>query len=143
MEFKITPASQTNLKETAKWAKFLSIVGFVFIGLMTLLCLLMMVASTSLSKMMLGVYPAAFIIGYSIFLLALLVVDFFITYFQYIFAVRALSGLETGSESDIDESFENLKKCYRLNGIMTIIMLGIMALSIVFVIIAVIVAAAM
>lgn len=127
---KITDQAKSFILETAKWAKFLAIVGFVFIGLMVLGAFFMLIAGASLP----GMGGAGAGVGVMYLLMALLY--FFPTYYLLIFANKIKVGLTQSSQNDVDSGFENLKSTFKFMGILMIVVLGIYALFIVFALIA-------
>lgn len=127
---KITDQAKSFILETAKWAKFLAIVGFVFIGLMVLGAFFMLIAGASLP----GMGGAGAGVGVMYLLMALLY--FFPTYYLFIFANKIKVGLTQSSQNDVDAGFENLKSTFKFMGILMIIVLGIYALFIVIALIA-------
>ena len=127
---KITEQAKSFILETAKWAKFLAIVGFVFIGLMVLGAFFMLIAGASLP----GMGGAGAGVGILYLLMALLY--FFPTYYLLIFANKIKIGLSQSIQNDVDAGFENLKSMFKFMGILMIVVLGIYALFIVFALIA-------
>ena len=146
-EMKINEESKAYLAETAKWARFISIVGFVMLGIAAIACLGILIFSSSMAMAMGGVMGAmggAFWTAYAIVLLIALAIGFIPTLYQYNFATKAKAALEeNGDEAAITESFEFLKKYYKFNGIVMIVVLGFYALGIIIGIIAGIAGAAM
>ena len=126
----ITEQAKSFILETAKWAKFLAIVGFVFIGLMVLGALFMLIAGASLP----GMGGAGAGVGILYLLMALLY--FFPTYYLLIFANKIKVGISQSIQNDVDTGFENLKSMFKFMGILMIVVLGIYALFIVIALIA-------
>ena len=117
------------LKETAKWAQFLSILGFVGIGFMVLLALFI---GTLLSFLpggeMMPFPPALFSVIYLLFALFY----FFPILYLYRFASSMLKAIRLESQTDLQYSFSQLKAHYRFFGILTAVILGINVLFFLF-----------
>jgi hypothetical protein len=127
---KITQQAKSFILETAKWAKFLAIVGFVFIGLMVIGAFFMLIAGAALP----GMGGAGAGVGILYLLMALLY--FFPTYYLLIFANKIKVGISQSIQNDVDTGFENLKSMFKFMGILMIVVLGIYALFIVIALIA-------
>jgi len=112
-----------NLTETAKWAKFLAIVGFVMLGLIIVAALFMFVAGTTN-------FGGASFIGIALGYLLMAALYFFPTYYLFLFSRKIKLGLNSSIQSEVDEAFANLKKLFKFTGILMIIMLSIYALVI-------------
>lgn len=108
-----------ELRETARWGKFIAIVTFVFIGLMVLGSLLFAVAGSS----MLGEYSSAagmmfflvYLVGAAIALMPAL--------FLYRFSRQARTALATDDQQTLDSSLANLKSLFKFYGIIMLIVL--------------------
>ncbi|GJM31309.1 MAG: hypothetical protein DHS20C18_03100 [Saprospiraceae bacterium] len=129
MNLHLSEDNKSDLIATAKWAKFLSIVGFVMMGLM----LLGIFAASSMMAYMLqestgGLIGSGVII---VFYLILLGIFFFPLLFQFRFANKALVAVETGNQSALTGAFSNLKSMYKFWGIYTAIILGLYGLILV------------
>lgn len=117
------------LLEVAKWAKFLSIIGFVGLGLMIIGCLSFMMMSNSFSRM--GGGASSMPMGLFGFIYLAIA---FIYFFPILYLYKAALGMKTGINSDNQEVFksgiENLKSHYKFIGIMMIVVLSIYVLMI-------------
>lgn len=113
---KFNAASKSFLLESAKWAKFLAIVGFVMIGLM-ILVMLIGVAVASGAGLAMG--PALF--------MAILMgaIYFFPAYFLLLFATNVKEGLVAEDVDKVTLGFQNLKRMFLYIGVLTIILLSI------------------
>ena len=133
--FGIDQSSRSHLSEAAKWAKFLSIVGFVLCGLIIVMAFFVgsflamntEYRSAGLTKGM-GAFVAIFYIGIA-------VLFFFPYLFLFRFATRMKTALNTNDQLTLNTSFQNLKIMFRYVGILTIVMLSFYALAILMVII--------
>jgi len=122
-ELKLSTKGIGFLRETAKWAKFLSIVGFVGMGLMVLSGIVMSITMSS-------VMPGGLAIGLVYVVMA--VVYFFPILYLFKFSNDLKEALDCNNNSQLDLALENLKSHYKFIGIFTIVIFGIYALMIVF-----------
>ncbi len=113
------------LKETAKWTNFLSIIGFVMIGLMVIRGILFF--SISASSFGVGQATAG---GLAYLLMALLY--FFPTFYMYNFSKKIKIGLNSSVQSEVELAFENLKKMFKYIGVLMIVILSIYAIALLF-----------
>lgn len=123
----LSTASKGFILETAKWAKFLAIVGFVMLGLMAIGVLFMIVAGATFMTQLGG--SAGGSLGFMIFLyIGMIALYFFPTYYLYQFSAKIKSGLSDGNGSNIDAGFENLKSTFKFMGILMIVVLSLYGL---------------
>jgi hypothetical protein len=131
--------SKSHLAETARWAKFLSIIGFIGCGLIVLIGLFF---GSIFSMMMPGYrtypyddYSRSAVSGISatvaIFYILAAVINFFPVLFLYRFATKMKAALAANDQEALNTSFQNLKACLRFIGIITIILLAIWVLALV------------
>lgn len=122
-ELELSGEIKGYLKEAAKWAKFLGIVGFVYLGLI----IIMLVGFGSFLSMfaggadMGGGDSTAVSIGVFFYVALIFVMIFFPSYFSYLFGTKMQAALENESNTEITESFKNLKSNYKFWGILTLI----------------------
>ena len=124
----IDPTSKLHLAEAARWARFLSIIGFVMCAL--LICLGIFAGSifsvftsryTTASATDVGsTFGAVFIVLYVI----IAVIYFFPCLFLFRFASLMKNALASNDQNTLNTSFQNLKKLFRYVGILTIIALA-------------------
>lgn len=129
----IDPLTKHNLAETAKWARFLAIVGFVVLGLMVVSGVLF--ALTLTRSDMVGNQPglmAAASGSIVVFYLLLAAIAFFPLLFTFRFASQMKTALANNDQALFNAAFQNLKVCLRYLGIVTIISLVLMVLSLIF-----------
>ena len=120
------------LREVAKWSKFLSIVGFVGMGL----ALLVIIFAGSMSSTVLNnpayggtgsMYGGPF---FQVVLLGpFLLIYFFPCLYLFRFATKMQVALRNNDQDTLNASFENLKSCFKFIGIFTIVILSIYALA--------------
>ena len=136
-ELQFTPVAQGFLRETAKWARFLSIVGFIFIGLYVLLALMMFAmgggmdaASENMDGMggmgMMGAVGGA---AMGVIYLICALIYFFPILYLYRFATNTLSALDSNNTDQLTNGLENLKSHYKFMGILMCIALIFIALG--------------
>ena len=120
--------SKEFLKETAKWTKFLTILGFVGIGLMVLGSLVMLFAPSSLMSN--GDFPFGGKIFMMLLYLAFAVLYYFPISYLYQFSENTKKAIENNDNNAIRDAFEFLKSHYKFMGILTIILLSFYAIII-------------
>lgn len=122
---------KSYLAETAKWGYFLSIVGFIGIGLMVLAGLFMgtFMSTLGASAGAMGLISPMFI---TVLYLILAAVYFFPVLYLYKFSTQMKVALRSDNESELTSAFQNLKSLYKFMGILTAVVLGIYALLFVF-----------
>jgi len=131
----IDTTGRQHLTEAAKWARFLAIVGFVFIALIAIF----LIAGGSLIANMFGRvnqyndvspgFTTGMTIGIIIYYLCVALLVFFAYLFLYRFAVNMKMALQGNDQELLNRSFQNLKILYRYWGILTIIALIFVGLS--------------
>lgn len=120
--------SKEFLKETAKWTKFLAILGFVGIGLMVLGSLVLLFAPSSLMSN--GDFPFGGKIFMMLLYLAFAVLYYFPISYLYQFSENTKKAIENNDNNAIRDAFEFLKSHYKFMGILTIILLAFYAIII-------------
>jgi heme/copper-type cytochrome/quinol oxidase subunit 2 len=134
-ELQIDQASQNYLSESARWARFLSIMGFIACGLMVLGGLLF--GSLFSSMMKNAEQETAAIAGglFSTFYAASAIMGAVLIFFPslYLFRFSSKMRLATNNndQSALTDSIKNLKSFFKFYGIVTIVILSIYALAIV------------
>jgi hypothetical protein len=126
--------TQQYLAETAKWGKFLSIIGFILICLLVIAGIFMGSVMATLSE-----YNELGVIGggaFSMIYITGALIYFFPTFFLYKFSSAMQVALRNSDQQQLTESFKNLKSCFKFIGILTLIMIGIYVLIFMFGIIA-------
>jgi len=119
-ELRIDRISREFLTETAKWANFLSILGFIGLGLMVLVSLFMLVIGASSSFMPLGN-------GIFVGIFYILIAGFYFVPINYLykFSSNMKNALRTNNQTSLTASFEYIKSHYKFIGILTLVMIGI------------------
>lgn len=128
----LTNTSISYLKESAKWGRFLSILGFILSGLMILGSLFMMTvfssipASTDLGPM--SALPGAAMGLMYIFIALLYLLP---SLFLFRFSKNTLQAINSSNSSQITTAFKNLKSMFKFMGIAAIIFIGIYVIGII------------
>jgi amino acid transporter len=122
----ITNTARNLLEETAKWCKFLAILGFIGLGLLLLSSFYI---SSIYSKMPQAVtMPFNFGIIMTIGYLFVVVLHIFPIYYLYQFSVKMKKALDSKNDDTLASGFEMLKSHYKFAGVFTIIVLSIYVL---------------
>ena len=119
----LTSRAKGFLKETAKWCKFLSILGFIGLGLLFL-------SSFFISTIYDNIPQAEgmpFNLGtvMTIFYILMIVIYIFPLYYLYQFSVKLKKALTSKDDEVLASAFEMLKSHYKFVGVFTIIILSI------------------
>ena len=125
----VTEQAKAYLKESAKWTKFLSILGFIGIGFMVIAALFMGVIMGSVG----GAYNAGAMAGLSsgiitIVYLAMAALYFFPVMYLYKYSVRMKEALQSSNSDTLTEAFSNLKSHYKFIGVLTIVIISLYVL---------------
>lgn len=132
----IDPVTKVHLSETAKWARFLSILGFILLGLF-------IIGGISIALFVgrpLDTYGGrsvfdSFSVGMSFAYIVAAIIWFFPLLFLFRFSSRMKTALNGNDQNALNTSFQNLKISFRYVGIITIIVLALYALLLVFAIV--------
>lgn len=135
----LDPTGRSHLAETARWAKFLAIVGFIGCGLIVLIGVFF---GSFFSMMMRGfgnspydTYGTSAASGLgatmAVFYILFALIYFFPVLFLYRFATKMKAALAADDQEVLNTSFQNLKACLRFIGIITIIVLAFWVLGLV------------
>ena len=141
-ELRLNESAKGFLKETAKWAYFLSILGYigiVFIVLAAIFAGAVFAFIGNLSREMNNFVAmgGSFI---SALYLIIAVFYFFPVYYLNKFASKAKIALRDNDSKSLTASFEYLKSHYKFMGIMALIVLSLYALIMLFAVISVLTA---
>lgn len=113
------------LTETGKWTKLLSIIGFVFIGLIVIIGLfagsmMSLISNGQMDNMPNGM---GFLLGGMYLLIGLLY--FFPTWYLMKFSQKLKLAIATKNNDELNTAFSNQKSFYKFWGILMIIMISI------------------
>jgi hypothetical protein len=124
-------ASQ-QFREISKWARFLSIAGFIGCAVIVIVAIYLAVSFSNVNHELGGAYATGYgfgiAIGYSIFA----VIWFIPSLFLFQSAAKVRSGLDTTDQQLFNEGLTKLKACFRFWGVVTILILSFYALVLVF-----------
>lgn len=139
-DLQVTAQGQSYLTESAKWGKFLAIIGFIFCGIMVVLAFLIPALMSQLTQnsSSAGVtfsFTPVIRTVMTVLYLILAILSFFPCLYLYKFSAKMQIATKNTSQDNFDESLMNLKSMFKFFGIFTIITLSIYALTIVIVII--------
>jgi uncharacterized membrane protein YidH (DUF202 family) len=115
------------LQGAAPWLRFVSIAGFVSLGI-SVISVLIMAGSDSLDELGLGSGSSALVL---ITLLPFLVIGFFCLFFTLQFGNKIKMYLQTKNQADLEDAFKNNKSLWTLSGVVLIISLAFAALAII------------
>ena len=121
----IDPLTKSHLYETAKWARFLSIVGFVLLFFVATLGLYYMSLFNQLSSSPFESSEPTTDLSSSLYILVPFVIIVVIWFFPLLFLIRFSSNLKTAlinnDQINLNVSLQNLKACFRYVSILTLI----------------------
>jgi hypothetical protein len=118
------------LGEVAKWAKFLSILGFISIALMVIASFFMGAAMATMGNVDLSTV-AYFKWLFPVIYIIIAIVYVFPIYYLYKFSINTRSALDSGNTDLLTDAFRYLKSHYKFLGIMMIIVLCIYGIALV------------
>src|SRR4029079_4093291 len=128
----IDPVTKAHLSETARWARFLAIVGLIGIVLMVVGGLAYSIWITSMLQTMQGRYggfssnySTGVAIGSAIIFVIAAAIAFFPMLYMLRFAGQMRTALNSNDQESLNSSFQNLKIYFRYVGIITIIGLAL------------------
>ena len=133
-DLQVDTVIQQHLTDSAKWARFLAIVGFIFSALIFLVGLFGLFSAdtsprrrsyfeTTSSRDFSPIFSAAIVIVISL-------VWFATSLYTFRFADKMKTALANSDQYSLNDSFANLAKNYRLMGIVTIVYLVLVLLAI-------------
>lgn len=129
----VDSTGQQYLKETARWAKFLAIVGFVMTGFIVLAAIFAGTLFSTLSATTpeLAFFPTT---GITILYLFLAGLYFFPCLFLLQSSQKLTLALQSGNSEELTLAFDKLKNFFRFVGITTLVIISLYALMFVFLI---------
>ena len=128
-ELQIDHESTIYLTESAKWAKFLAMLGFIWCGILILLGFSTM--ATKMSSFS-GAYGTGYAIGVSVVYMGMAVVYFFPCLYAYNFARKVQQALQNNDQTQLNASFRNLRSAFRYLGIAAIVGLALLVVIVLF-----------
>ena len=123
----LTSRAKGFLKETAKWCKFLSILGFLGLGLLFLSSFFISTIYASMPQS--TSIPFNLGTAMTIFYIIMIAIYIFPLYYLHQFSVKLKKALTSKDDEVLANAFEVLKSHYKFVGVFTIIMLSIYILA--------------
>ncbi len=130
----ISPSAISHLLEAAKWARFLSIIGFIFVGFMIIVALSIGFIFSLIPANVQQTIPVSTSL-ISLFYLGMTVVYFFPILFLFNFSRKTIRAIKHKNGVSIENAMKNLKRHYKFIGILTILAITLYIIFIVFAII--------
>jgi len=127
-ENNLTSAAVGFLQESAKWSKFMAIIGFIGIGLMVLVSLFMAIGLGVTNLPELPFSMSVFSIIYVLFA----AIYFFPVYYLYQYATKTSAALHSKNKQLLADGLENLKSHHKFLGIFTLIIISLYGFIFVF-----------
>jgi len=123
-ELEVDHTSTIYLRETAKWAKFLAILGFVWCGIIFLAGLGVLATRSP--------YSPPYMSWVSALYMALAAVYFFPCIYALNFARKMKAALQNNDQEYLNASLRNLRSAFRYLGILAIVGLALLAVVVFF-----------
>lgn len=126
---KLEGPTKNFMLEAAKWGRFLGIVGFIILGIIALISVLLFFFGGSVLQDVPGLNAtggATFGIMYII----IVILYFFPTLYLYNYATKMITAIKGSSQNDFNLSVENLKSMFKFMGIFMIVILSFYAIII-------------
>ncbi|MDR3712551.1 MAG: DUF5362 family protein [Puia sp.] len=135
-DLQVDHETTSYLGETARWAKFIAVVGFVSCGLLAIFGLFagsIFGASSFGNSNLFGGSGMGGMIGVflTVVYVGLAVLYFFPCLYLFNFASKMKVALHNNDQIQLNTSLKNLKSCFKFMGIMLIIILGLYGLILV------------
>lgn len=128
-ELSVDATAHGYLKDAARWAKFLAIVGFIFCACFMTFALFVGTLSdmfTTLGSQSFSlVFKTLITFGYA----GLALLNFFPCLYLYKFASKMQVALRDNDQGQLNRSFKNMRSFYRFVGVLMIICLCLFALA--------------
>jgi hypothetical protein len=120
-ENQLTTAAVGFLQESAKWSKFMAIIGFIGIGLMVLVSLFMAIGFSAMDASTMPELPFPMSV-FSIIYVLFAAIYFFPVYYLYQYATKTSAALYSKNKQLLADGLENLKSHHKFLGIFTLIL---------------------
>lgn len=131
-ELQVDAEAQLYFNETAKWAKFLGIIGFIFSGLTLLIGLVSLVNYNEVSSRSYYYSRSATMnpLVQAFVFIIIAVVWIFASLYIYRFATKMKNSLQTYDQFTFNDALCNLSKNYKFLGVVTIVYLALVVLAV-------------
>lgn len=126
-ELFITNQANYYLLSTSKWGRFLAIMGFISIGLMFVMGVLMLFEIWGAGEIGSSYYMSQ--MGIIYFIIA--AIYFFPVRYLYIFSNNVKNATSINDVATLESGFKNLKSLFKFMGITTIIMIALYVIMII------------
>jgi len=129
-ELQVDATAQSYLRDAARWARFLSIAGFVFCGLFVVFGIVVLTLLAGLFNTM-GTSPASGGMGpvpIAVVCIGIAVLNFFPNLYLYNFAGRLRLALQDNDQDHLNIAFGNIRALLRFVGVLMIIAVGLFVL---------------
>jgi hypothetical protein len=123
-ENQLTTAAVGFLQESAKWSKFIAIIGFIGIGLMVLVSLFMAIGFGGMGASNIPELPFPMSV-FSILYVLFAAIYFFPVYYLYQYATKTSAALHSKNKQLLADGLENLKSHHKFLGIFTLIIVSL------------------
>lgn len=132
-ELQLNQTAKDFLKETAKWAYFLSILGFILIGFLVIIAVFAGTFLASMGSIVpgMGGMGGSFGLVMGILYFGIAALYFFPVYYLFKFASNTKVAFRDNDSEALTNSLGYLKSHYKFIGIMTVVILGFYVLMIV------------
>jgi hypothetical protein len=130
-ENQLTTAAVGFLQESAKWSKFMAIIGFIGIGLMVLVSLFMAIGFSAMGASTMPELPFSMSV-FSIIYVLFAAIYFFPVYYLYQYATKTSAALHSKNKQLLADGLENLKSHHKFLGIFTLIIISLYGFIFVF-----------
>jgi len=126
-EMKLNESAKDFLKETARWAYFLSILGYIGIGFIVFAALFAGTLFSAMGKMnpAMGAMGSSFGMVMAVVYLLIAALYFFPVYYLNKFASNAKAAFTNSDTETLTTSFRYLKSHYKFIGIMTLVIFAL------------------
>ena len=132
----ITTDIRKFLDETARWAYFLSILGFIIVGLIIVIALFSGTFMGIVMNEMQSDFSEVSTFLITMIYLAIAAINLFPVLFLYRFAKNTKEALRSDNQIALADAFKNLKSHYKFIGIMALAVLGFYTMLIIFTVLA-------
>ena len=127
-DLQIDQQSHSYLSETARWGKFLSVIGFIFCGLFAIIAIFAgSYINSSISTQSFGRSSALGGSVVTVIYILIALLWFFPCLYLFHFANKMKLALGGNDQEMLNTSLKNLKACFKFMGIITIIVLSFYA----------------
>lgn len=133
--FGIDETARAYMMETARWAKFLALIGLILTGMLSVGLVFLIFGSSEIAKQFGSAYGVGYGIGMFLFYLFIILIILYPSLTLLRFAKRIKPALATGNNEQFNDAIKNLKNTFKFWGIYMIIFLAIYGISIIFIII--------